>query len=55
MHGATLREKSQKVGEIVAFLRELNYRQIRHIETGTVITPENSHLATEGHLYCSMA
>jgi FkbM family methyltransferase len=52
MHGATIREKTQKVAEIVAFLWDLNYRSIRHIETGTMITPENTALAMRGHLYC---
>lgn len=51
MHGANMSEKSQKVREIVAFLWELNYRQICLVETGTTITPENSDLAMEGHLY----
>ena len=52
MHGETLREKRRKVVEIIAFLWEINYRRIRHIETGTTITPENTSVAMEGHLYC---
>ena len=52
MHGETIREKRRKVAEIVAFLWEINYRRIRHIETGTSITPENTSVAIEGHLYC---
>ncbi|MGH9467131.1 MAG: FkbM family methyltransferase [Terriglobales bacterium] len=52
MHGATVREKRRKVAEIVAFLWELNYRRIRHIETGTTITPDDTSAAMEGHLYC---
>jgi FkbM family methyltransferase len=52
MHGETMREKRHKVAEIVAFVWELNYRVIRHIETGTAITPDNTSIATEGHLYC---
>ena len=52
MHGETIREKKRKVAEIVAFLWEMNYRRIRHIETGTSITPENTSVAMEGHLYC---
>jgi FkbM family methyltransferase len=52
MHGETMREKRRKVAEIVAFLWETNYRRIRHIETGTTITPENTSVALEGHLYC---
>ena len=52
MHGETMREKRRKVAEIVAFLWEIDYRRIRHIETGTTITPENTSVAMEGHLYC---
>lgn len=52
MHGETMREKKRKVAEIVAFLWENNYRRLRHIETGTSITPENTSGAIEGHLYC---
>ena len=55
MHGETMREKRRKVAEVVAFLWELNYRSIRHIETGTEITPENTSAAVEGHLYCQPA
>jgi FkbM family methyltransferase len=54
MHGETIREKRRKVVEIVAFLREMNYRRIHHIETGAIITPENASVAMEGHLYCQM-
>jgi FkbM family methyltransferase len=52
MHGETMREKRRKVAEIVACLWEINYRRIRHIESGTSITPENTSAAIEGHLYC---
>ena len=52
MHGETIREKRRKVAEIVAFLWEINYRRIRHIETGVSITPENTSVGIEGHLYC---
>jgi FkbM family methyltransferase len=52
MHGETMREKRRKVAEIVAFLWDLNYRRIRHIETGTMITPGNASVAVEGHIYC---
>jgi hypothetical protein len=51
MHGDTMREKRRKVAEIVAFLWEINYRRIRHIETGTMVTPENTSVAMEGHLH----
>jgi FkbM family methyltransferase len=53
MHGESLREKKHKVAEIAAFLWEIRYRNIRHIETGTMITPKNTAIAAEGHLYCS--
>jgi hypothetical protein len=52
MHGETLREKMRKADEIVTFLWEINYRRIRHIETGAAIGPENASAAVEGHLYC---
>ena len=52
MHGETMREKKRKVAEIAAFLWELGYRDIRHIESGTQIRPENTLAAVEGHLYC---
>ena len=52
MHGETMSEKKRKVAEIVAFLWEIDYRRIRHIETGATITPENTSVAVEGHLYC---
>jgi FkbM family methyltransferase len=55
IHGETIREKRRKVAEIVAFLSEIDYRRIRHIETGATITPENSSVAMEGHLYCQTA
>ena len=55
MHGETVHEKKRKVAEIVAFLWEIDYRRIRHIESGATITPENSSLATKGHLYCQTA
>lgn len=55
MHGETMAEKRRKVAEIVAFLWEINYRSIRHIETGATITLENSSVAVEGHLYCQTA
>jgi FkbM family methyltransferase len=51
MHGETAGEKKRKAAEIVAFLWELGYRNIQHIETRARITPENSSLAMEGHLY----
>jgi len=52
LHGETMREKRRKVDEIVAFLWEIDYRRIRHIESDTTITPGNTAVAMEGHLYC---
>lgn len=52
MHGESIRDKKRKASEIVAFLWGNNYRRIRHIETGTMITPENALVAMGGHLYC---
>jgi hypothetical protein len=55
MHGETIREKKRKAAEIVAFLWEIDYRRILHVETGTAITRENTPVAMEGHLYCQAA
>jgi FkbM family methyltransferase len=52
MHGETLNEKRRKATEIVAYLWDLGYREIQHIETGMAIAPENALVAVEGHLYC---
>ena len=52
MHGETIREKKAKAAAIVAFLWENNYRNIFHIESGSMITPENSDVTMQGHLYC---
>jgi FkbM family methyltransferase len=55
MHGETIREKRRKVNEIVAFLWEIGYRRILHIESGISIAPENASSAMQGHLYCQPA
>jgi FkbM family methyltransferase len=52
MHGETIREKKRKVAEIVDFLWDIHYRDIRHIESGSAITPDNSAKAMQGHLFC---
>jgi FkbM family methyltransferase len=52
MHGQSVREKKRKVGEIISFLWANQYRNIRHIETGTLMTPDNASVAMTGHLYC---
>ena len=55
MHGETVNEKRRKVAELVDFLEQSGYRNIRHVETGTAITSANSAIAAEGHLYCPAA
>jgi len=52
MHGETMREKRRKASEIIAFLREVGYRNIDHVESGAAISPGNEEVAAEGHLYC---
>lgn len=52
MHGQTVDLKRKKVKEIVEYLYTLGYREIRHVETGTQITSDNSDIAAEGHLFC---
>ncbi len=55
MHGETIREKKTKAAEIADYLWALGYRDILHVESGTRITPANSEVAMEGHLYCRPA
>jgi FkbM family methyltransferase len=52
MHGETMNLKRKKVKEIVAYLDELGYRNIQHLETGSAIGRDNAETAVEGHLYC---
>lgn len=52
MHGSSMTEKRRKVKEIVVFLNSIGYHDIRHIQTGTDITPDNSEISARGHLYC---
>jgi FkbM family methyltransferase len=52
MHGDTPTIKQQKVRAIVEFLWDLGYRKIRHIESNTWITTDNTAVAAEGHLDC---
>jgi FkbM family methyltransferase len=52
MHGETMNEKRRKVREIVDYLWEAGYRDIRHVESDTAITQANTAVAAEGHLYC---
>lgn len=52
MHGETMGEKKRKAGEIIAFLRNAGYTDIRHVESGAAIRPGDEAQAAEGHLYC---
>jgi FkbM family methyltransferase len=52
MHGETMNEKKRKVAELVEFLTAVGYSDIRHVETGASVTPMDSSVAAEGHLYC---
>ena len=51
MHGETLREKRERVASIVEFLQSVGYSNIQHVETGQSITPANSAVACQGHLF----
>jgi len=53
MHGETMTEKREKVHAIVVFLAAIGYDSIQHLETGALLTPQNSDLAAEGHLVCT--
>lgn len=52
MHGETMAEKVRKATEIVAFLFDLGYRDIIHVESGSRILPGTAATAARGHLYC---
>lgn len=51
MHGETMNLKRKKAGEIIDYLMSAGYTRIEHIETGTLVDRENSHVAAQGHLY----
>ncbi len=51
MHGADQADKRTRVRAIVEHLWALDYRDILHIESQTRITPENTDIAAQGHLY----
>ena len=55
MHGETMNLKRKNVEAIVAYLHELGYRDILHVESGNKIGIGNSAIAAEGHLYCQHA
>jgi len=52
MHGETMNLKLKNVAAIVAYLNELGYDDIQHVESGVKITAQNSCVASEGHLCC---
>ena len=51
MHGADPDDKRKRVRAIVEHLWNLGYRDILHVESQTQITPENTAIAAQGHLY----
>ena len=51
MHGSDPADKQRRVAAIAEFLWASGYRNILHVETGTKITPQNSAVAAQGHLY----
>lgn len=55
MHGADADDKRRRVEAIVAFLWEHGYRNLKHVESGVALTPENAHLAAQGHIYARPA
>jgi FkbM family methyltransferase len=52
MHGNTMGEKKRKASAIVKFLHDAGYTDIVHVESDTAITPLNTAIAAEGHLFC---
>jgi FkbM family methyltransferase len=52
IHGETLAGKQRNAAAVVQFLHEAGYGPIQHIESGTEVSPGNSDVAAQGHLYC---
>jgi FkbM family methyltransferase len=52
MHGDTMREKRRKASAIVAFLGDVGYANLVHVESGQAVGPGDEVRAAEGHLYC---
>jgi len=50
-HGSNDGEKNKNIANIVGFVKPLGY-DIKHIESETGITIENSFVAAVGHIYC---
>jgi FkbM family methyltransferase len=53
MHGATREHKDRNVRAIVEFLRQQEYEDILHVESGERVTPSSATRAREGHLFCT--
>jgi FkbM family methyltransferase len=51
MHGVDQADKRVRVRAIVEYLWGLDYRDILHLESRTRITPGNTEIAAQGHLY----
>jgi FkbM family methyltransferase len=51
MHGADPADKRARVKAIVNHLWAAGYRNIFHVESETQITPDNTDIAAQGHLY----
>jgi FkbM family methyltransferase len=51
MHGADPADKRDRVAAIVNRLWSVGYRNILHVESRNQITPENTAVAAQGHLY----
>jgi FkbM family methyltransferase len=51
MHGADPADKQSRVKAIVDCLWAIGYRNILHVESANAITPENTAVAAQGHLY----
>jgi FkbM family methyltransferase len=50
MHGGTIAEKRTKTAEILRFLWDNGYLEIRHVETGAFISPGCLTVPYQGHL-----
>jgi FkbM family methyltransferase len=51
IHGHGLAAKEANSRRVVQWLHDRAYK-LQHVESGQAITPENSEMAREGHLYC---
>jgi FkbM family methyltransferase len=50
-HGADNIQKKNNIADIVSFLEPLGYKMM-HVESETPITPQNSFIASSGHICC---